>query len=132
MTIAQLELKPAVSQVHLSKARVRVLFSGRRFGKTRLMLTEAITTAVSQPGSQVFYLAPSRKMAKDAVGLIADQTVAAVLTHLKPASDGLLHAEMPERTRSQSCSQNRPNTQQKAPPACWGTMGLVGQIPWEN
>ena len=29
------------------------------------MLTEALTTAVSIPGSQVFYLAPSRKQAKD-------------------------------------------------------------------
>ena len=63
--IAQLELKPAAALVHRSDARVRVLFSGRRFGKTRLMLTEALSTALEQPGSQIFYLAPSRKMAKD-------------------------------------------------------------------
>lgn len=65
MTVAQLELKKAAAQVHRSKARVRVLFSGRRFGKTRLMLTEALACALEQPGSQIFYLAPSRKMAKD-------------------------------------------------------------------
>ena len=65
MTVAQLELKAAAAQVHRSKARVRVLFSGRRFGKTRLMLTEALACALEQPGSQIFYLAPSRKMAKD-------------------------------------------------------------------
>ena len=65
MTIAQIELKAAAAEVHRSKARVRVLFSGRRFGKTRLMLTEALACALEQPGSQIFYLAPSRKMAKD-------------------------------------------------------------------
>jgi len=65
MTVAQLEIKPAAARVHRSKARGRVLFSGRRFGKTRLMLTEALATALGQPGSQIFYLAPSRKMAKD-------------------------------------------------------------------
>lgn len=65
MTIAQLELKAAAAQVHQSRARVRVLFSGRRFGKTRLMLTEALACALETPGSQIFYLAPSRKMAKD-------------------------------------------------------------------
>ena len=65
MTVAHLQLKAAAARVHKSKARVRVLFSGRRFGKTRLMLTEALSTAVSIPGSQIFYLAPSRKQAKD-------------------------------------------------------------------
>lgn len=65
MTVVQLELKPAAAQVFRSTARVRVLFSGRRFGKTRLMLTEALQTALEKPSSQIFYLAPSRKMAKD-------------------------------------------------------------------
>ena len=65
MTVAQIQLKAAAAQVHQSQARVRVLFSGRRFGKTRLMLTEALACGLEQPESQIFYLAPSRKMAKD-------------------------------------------------------------------
>ena len=53
MTVAQIQLKAAAAQVHQSQARVRVLFSGRRFGKTRLMLTEALATALEKPGSQI-------------------------------------------------------------------------------
>ena len=36
MTIQTLELKPAAAEVFASDARVKVLFSGRRWGKTRL------------------------------------------------------------------------------------------------
>ena len=54
MTIAQVQLKPAAADVYRSKARVRFLFSGRRFGNTRLMLTEALVQAVTEPDSQIF------------------------------------------------------------------------------
>ena len=42
MAIAQIELKPAAAEIHRSDAQIKVVFSGRRFGKTRLMLTSGI------------------------------------------------------------------------------------------
>ena len=42
-----------------------MVFSGRRFGKTRLMLTAGVEECITNPGSKVFYLAPSRKQARD-------------------------------------------------------------------
>ena len=42
MAIAQIVLKPAASEIHRSDAQIKVVFSGRRFGKTRLMLTAGI------------------------------------------------------------------------------------------
>lgn len=65
MTKATLELKPAAAEILRSEASVKVVFSGRRFGKTRLMLTAGIEECLINPGSKVFYLAPSRKQAKD-------------------------------------------------------------------
>ena len=68
MAIAQIVLKPAASEIHRSDAQIKVVFSGRRFGKTRLMLTEGIEECLKNPGAKVFYLAPSRKQAKDIAG----------------------------------------------------------------
>ena len=65
MPVAQLQLKPAAAEILRSDAQVRIVFSGRRFGKTRLGLTALIEECLSKPGSKVFYLAPSRKQAKD-------------------------------------------------------------------
>ena len=65
MPIAQLELKPAAAEILRSEAQVKVVFSGRRFGKTRLGLTAGIEECLTNPGAKVFYLAPSRKQAKD-------------------------------------------------------------------
>ena len=65
MAIAQIELKPAAAEIHRSNAQIKVVFSGRRFGKTRLMLTAGIEECLNNPGAKVFYLAPSRKQAKD-------------------------------------------------------------------
>tara|TARA_Y100000589_G_C26943953_1_gene543603 strand:- start:396 stop:554 length:159 start_codon:yes stop_codon:yes gene_type:complete len=39
--------------------------TSRRFGKTRLMLTAGIEECLKNPGAKIFYLAPSRKQAKD-------------------------------------------------------------------
>ena len=65
MTVAQIELKPAAAEIHSSDAQIKVLFSGRRFGKTLLMLTAGIEVCLTNPGAKVFYLAASRKQAKD-------------------------------------------------------------------
>ena len=65
MAIAQIELKPAAAEIHCSDAQIKVVLSGRRFGKTRLMLTAGIEECLTNPGAKVFYLAPSRKQAKD-------------------------------------------------------------------
>ena len=65
MAVSTLQLKPAAAEILRSPATVKVMFSGRRFGKTRMMLAAALEKAVSVPGSTTFYLAPSRKMARD-------------------------------------------------------------------
>ena len=51
-------------EVSSSKARFRVLISGRRFGKTYLCITEMMKYA-SQPNQQIWYVAPTFKMAKE-------------------------------------------------------------------
>jgi PBSX family phage terminase large subunit len=51
-------------KVSSSKARFRVLISGRRFGKTYLAVTEMMKYA-SQPNKRIWYVAPTFKMAKD-------------------------------------------------------------------
>ena len=65
MPTATLELKPAAAEILRSDAQMKVVFSGRRFGTTRLMLTAVIEECLSNPGSKALYLAPSRKQAKD-------------------------------------------------------------------
>jgi len=45
MPAASLQLKPAAAEILRSEAQVKVVFSGRRFGKTRLMLTAGINAA---------------------------------------------------------------------------------------
>ena len=65
MAVATLELKAAAAEIYRSPARVKVVFSGRRFGKTRLGLTWLIEKCLTEPGSKSFYLAPSRKQARD-------------------------------------------------------------------
>ena len=54
MPVAQLQLKPAAAEILRSDAQVRIVFSGRRFGKTRLGLTALIEECLSKPGSKVF------------------------------------------------------------------------------
>ena len=51
-------------EVSSSKKRFRVLISGRRFGKTYLCITEIMKYA-SQPNQQIWYVAPTFKMAKE-------------------------------------------------------------------
>jgi len=51
-------------EVSSSKKRFRVLISGRRFGKTYLCITEMMKYA-SQPNQQIWYVAPTFKMAKE-------------------------------------------------------------------
>ena len=63
ITLTKPQLK--VSQ---SKARFRVLISGRRFGKTYLAVTEMMKYA-SQTNKKIWYVAPTFKMAKRLSGL---------------------------------------------------------------
>ena len=65
MPIAQLQLKTAAAGILRSDAQVKVIFSGRRFGKTRTLLTAGLEECLTNPGSKVFFLAPSRKQARD-------------------------------------------------------------------
>lgn len=50
-------------QVADSRARFKVLITGRRFGKTHLCIRE-ICRHATQPGAKVFYVAPSYRQAK--------------------------------------------------------------------
>ena len=64
MTVQKLELKPAAAEILRSPAKVKVVNSGRRFGKTRMALTWLLEGALLTPGSRMWFLAPSRLQAK--------------------------------------------------------------------
>ena len=60
----KITLTQAQHQVSRSKARFRVLISGRRFGKTHLAITEMMKYA-AKPLQNIWYVAPTFKMAKE-------------------------------------------------------------------
>ena len=64
MTVATLELKPAAAEILRSPAKVKVVNSGRRFGKTRMALTWLLEGALLTPMSRMWFLAPTRVQAK--------------------------------------------------------------------
>jgi len=64
MTVQTLQLKPAAAEIMRSKAKIKVVFSGRRFGKTRMGLTWLLTGALQTAGTRMWFLAPTRVMAK--------------------------------------------------------------------
>jgi phage terminase large subunit len=53
-----------------SDARFRVAVTGRRFGKTHVAMRELARYAAKKPGSYIWYVAPSYRMAK---GIVWDQ-----------------------------------------------------------
>ena len=53
MAITCMELNPAAAEIHRSDAQIKVVFSGRRFSKTRLMLTAGIEECLKNPGASV-------------------------------------------------------------------------------
>jgi phage terminase large subunit len=59
-------LSPAQSKVANDTTRFRVVVAGRRFGKTHLAIRELCYHA-KEPGREVWYIAPSYKMAKNIV-----------------------------------------------------------------
>ena len=59
-----LVLKPAAMSIFTDPARYRVVGAGRRFGKTRLSLAWLLHTAMTQPGSVGYYVAPTYRAAK--------------------------------------------------------------------
>lgn len=65
MAVQTLLLRPAAATILRDPARVKVLFSGRRFGKTRMVLTWLLEGALQRSGQEMWFLAPSRKQAKD-------------------------------------------------------------------
>ena len=64
MTVQTLELKPAAAEILRSPAKVKVVNSGRRFGKTRMALVWLLEGALETPGTQMWFLAPTRLQAK--------------------------------------------------------------------
>ena len=75
MTVQTLTLKPAAAEIMRSPATVKVVFSGRRFGKTRIGLTWLLAGALQTAGRRMWFLAPSRKMAKEIVWQVLKQMV---------------------------------------------------------
>ena len=64
MTVQTLELKSAAAEILRSPAKVKVVNSGRRFGKTRMALTWLLEGALETPGTRMWFLAPTRLQAK--------------------------------------------------------------------
>jgi len=54
MPAASSKSKPAAAEILRSDAQVKVVFSGRRFGKTLWMLTAGIEKCLSNPGVKAF------------------------------------------------------------------------------
>lgn len=51
--------------IFTDESRFRVVVAGRRFGKTFLSTAEMLNVAISKPKSNVWYIAPTYKAAKD-------------------------------------------------------------------
>jgi phage terminase large subunit len=62
----KMPLTPAQTQIANDPHRFRVVVAGRRFGKTHLAIRELAFHA-KEPGKEVWYVAPSYKMAKNIV-----------------------------------------------------------------
>lgn len=60
-----LTLGDAQYDVHVDPSRFRVLVAGRRFGKTYLAILELVLTALLEPQSICWYVAPTYRMAVD-------------------------------------------------------------------
>jgi phage terminase large subunit len=60
-----MELHPAQKKIAIDNHRFRVVVCGRRFGKSTLAVEEMRVFAYAKPGSQVVYVAPTIKQARD-------------------------------------------------------------------
>ena len=65
IVIARLALKLAAVEIHRSDAQIKVVLSGRRFGKTRLMLAAGLEMCLKNYGAELFYLAQCQRRAID-------------------------------------------------------------------
>jgi hypothetical protein len=59
-----MKLSDAQRTVAECDSRFRVLISGRRFGKTTLMIREMCKIAAKHPGAMIYYVSPSYRMSK--------------------------------------------------------------------
>jgi hypothetical protein len=60
----KLSLHPKQMEVYLDPHRFRVMVAGRRFGKSFLSRIELIAAAIKKPNQNVWYVAPTYRMAK--------------------------------------------------------------------
>jgi len=58
-------LTPAQKVIEASKARFKYVKAGRRFGKTKYLVSWLIERALMLPGEEAWYVAPSYRMAKE-------------------------------------------------------------------
>ena len=54
MATSQFELRPAAVEIHCSDAQINEVFSGRRFGKTRLMHAAGLEMCLKNHGAEFF------------------------------------------------------------------------------
>ena len=65
MATSQFELRPAAVEIHCSDAQINEVFSGRRFGKTRLMHAAGLEMCLKNPGVELFCLAHGQRRSID-------------------------------------------------------------------
>ena len=65
MATSQFELRPAAPEIHCSDAQINEVFSGRRFGETRLMQASGLEMCLKNPGAELFCLAQGLRHAID-------------------------------------------------------------------
>ena len=65
MATAQFEPRPAAPEIHCSDAQINEVFSGRRFGETRLMQASGLEMCLKNPGAELFCLAQALRHAID-------------------------------------------------------------------
>ena len=86
-----LMLKPAAMSIFTDPARYKVVGAGRRFGKTRLSLAWLLHTAIAQPGSVSYYVAPTYRAAKTIAWTALKELLPVEFVKSKHESD--LHVE---------------------------------------
>lgn len=75
MSVVELTLSPPQMEVYSDPSRFRVLIAGRRFGKTHLACVELLTKAAGKQNADVWYVAPTYRMAKEIAWRLLKQMV---------------------------------------------------------
>ena len=119
MTLVEIKWKPHPGQkeVHLSKARFKVLSCGRRWGKTLFAFMQLLIKALENPGIY-WWVAPIYKelmpvshIAKEWLpkGLINNKDFRKILSHLPgPSPENSLLTKFPQISKEWNFDRNSP------------------------